>query len=137
MNCQQTRHLRHQTIYEYYFIYFFIIMYFIIIGQQEGNPACKKLQWWGAGCPSCRPINSVKALKAHSSIQRYHYVGLSTIRFCSSSNHVVVSILLHYTHYYHTRKCLNSSVTKNGQHNPLITSLILHRVRKKMEPIMF
>ena len=34
----------------------------LLVGRQEGHPACKKQ----AGCPSCRPTNSVKALTAKS-----------------------------------------------------------------------
>jgi len=55
----------------------------LLVGRQEGHPACKKLECSGAGVviclerdadlhmaqlmplPSCRPTNSVKALKAH------------------------------------------------------------------------
>jgi len=25
----------------------------LLIGQQEGHPACKKLEWWGAGVVIC------------------------------------------------------------------------------------
>jgi len=55
----------------------------LLVGWQEGHPACKKLECWGAGVviclerdadlhmaqlmplPSCCPTNSIKALKAH------------------------------------------------------------------------
>jgi len=25
----------------------------LLVGQQEGHPACKKLEWWGAGVVIC------------------------------------------------------------------------------------
>ena len=25
----------------------------LLVGQQEGHPACKKLEWWGAGLITC------------------------------------------------------------------------------------
>jgi len=25
----------------------------LLVGQQEGHPACKKLEWWGAGMVIC------------------------------------------------------------------------------------
>jgi len=64
----------------------------LLVGRQEGHQACKKLSggvlaWLSislqtddhastpplsflqAGCPSCRPTNSIKALKASTSLE--------------------------------------------------------------------
>jgi len=32
-------------------MYFFL--QFFVVGQQEGHPACKKTEWWGAGGVVC------------------------------------------------------------------------------------
>jgi len=29
------------------------LQYFDTVGRQEGHPACKKLEWWGAGVVIC------------------------------------------------------------------------------------
>ena len=43
-----------------YFVWFFAFSELIafsaltlLVGRQEGHPACKKLEWWGAGMPIC------------------------------------------------------------------------------------
>ena len=30
-----------------------IIASMLLVGRQEGHPACKKLEWWGAGVVIC------------------------------------------------------------------------------------
>ena len=41
------------------FYYYFIQLYYafsaltLLVGRQEGHPACKKTEWWGAGVVIC------------------------------------------------------------------------------------
>jgi len=30
----------------------------LLVGRQEGHPACKKLEWWGAGVVNCLELGA-------------------------------------------------------------------------------
>ena len=40
-------------LYCIFFIIFIIIIFLLLVGRQEGHPACKKTEWWGAGVVIC------------------------------------------------------------------------------------
>jgi len=34
----------------------------LLVGQQEGHPACKKTEWWGAGMFICADLNTAQLM---------------------------------------------------------------------------
>jgi len=36
-----------------YILFFFFSALTLLVGRQEGHPACKKTEWWGAGVVIC------------------------------------------------------------------------------------
>jgi len=57
--------------------------------QTDNHASTPLLSFLQAGCPSCRPTNSVKALKASASNNRTktNWVGLLATTFCSTYQH--------------------------------------------------
>ena len=43
----------HYYYYYYYRYYFSFSALTLLVGRQEGHPACKKTEWWGAGMVIC------------------------------------------------------------------------------------
>ena len=46
------------ALYKYYFFLSYLLTYAfsaltLLVGRQEGHPACKKTEWWGAGVVIC------------------------------------------------------------------------------------
>jgi len=58
-----TKHIIFKSVYSNYFVcvicVFLSLSFYafsaltLLVGQQEGHPACKKTEWWGAGMVIC------------------------------------------------------------------------------------
>jgi len=57
-------------------------------------PAPHHLVFLQAGCPSCRPTNSVKALKAKKSEKNVQFMGNASECFCASVAQMMKEISL-------------------------------------------
>jgi len=42
----------------FYFFYHAFSALTLLVGQQEGHPACKNLEWWGAGMVICLELGA-------------------------------------------------------------------------------
>jgi len=40
-------------VYQYLYLDFAFSALTLLVGRQEGHPACKKTEWWGAGVVIC------------------------------------------------------------------------------------
>jgi len=53
----------------------------LLVGRQEGHPACKKTEWWGAGMVICLVEHSNSGKKSFDSIRQSDKFAACTLIF--------------------------------------------------------
>jgi len=50
---QRSKYIVHYIHFLLYYVHDVFSALMLLVGRQEGHPACKKPEWWGAGMVIC------------------------------------------------------------------------------------